>query len=67
MQQENTEIHGNTQLQYGCQRLGNIGNLSQENVAAEIIGNREQNAQHKNQWHGSIFQKQKHHHQGQYP
>ncbi len=44
-QKENRIIHRHSQLQYRCQRLRYIGNLTKNNVAPQIIYNRHSNSE----------------------
>ena len=66
MQQENAEVHRYTQLQNRRERLCDIGNLSHKHIAAKVIYNRKNNAQHKDERHGCVFQKQEQHNQAEY-
>ena len=66
VQQENAEVHRYTQLQNRRERLCDIGNLSHKHIAAKVIYNRKNNAQHKDERHGCVFQKQEQHNQAEY-
>ena len=51
MHQEDRVIQRNTKLQYCCQRLCNIRNLSQKIVASQIIENRHPDTEQKQHRH----------------
>ena len=55
MQQEDGEVHGHTQLQHRGQRLGDVGDLPQKPVAAEVVENGEGDAGHEQQRRGGLL------------
>ena len=58
MQQEDGEVHRNAQLQHGGQRFGDVADLAQKNVGAEVVHNGEQKAQHEQQRGDGAFQRE---------
>ena len=37
VQKENRIVHGNTKLKNGCQRLCDVGNLTEKNITSQVI------------------------------
>ena len=63
MQQEDGEVHRNTQLQHGGQCLGDVADLPQKDVGAEVVRDGEQQTQHEQQRGEGAFQREKQHQQ----
>ena len=63
MQQEDREVHRNAQLQHGGKRLGDVADLSQQDVGAEVVRDGEQQAQHEQQRGDGAFQREEQHQQ----
>ena len=45
--EENGVVHGDAQLEHRRDGLGNVGDLAQENVGAEVVENSQANAEHQ--------------------
>ena len=63
VQQEDGKVHRNPQLQHGGQSLGDVADLAQEDVGAEVIPDGEDHAQHEDQRHHRFLHAQEQHHQ----
>ena len=63
VQQEDGEVHRNAQLQHGGQCFGDVANLAQEDVGAEVVRDGEQQAQHEQQRGDGAFQREEQHQQ----
>ena len=63
VQQEDGEVHGHAQLKHRGQRLGDVADLAQEDVGAEVVGNGERQPQHKDEGHHRALQAEEQHHQ----
>ena len=58
--QEDGVVHGHGQLQHRRQGLGDVGDLSQEEVAAKVIDDGHANAGQKHEWNQPAVQQQHH-------
>ena len=63
VQQEDGEVHRNAQLQHGGQCFGDVADLAQEDVGAEVVRDGEQQAQHEQQRGDGAFQREEQHQQ----
>ena len=63
VQQEDGEVHRNAQLQHGGKRLGDVADLAQQDVGAEVVRNGEQKTQHEQQRGDGAFQREEQHQQ----
>ena len=63
IQQENGVIHRNTQLQHGGQCFGDVADLAQQDVGAEVVRDGEQQPQHEQQRGDGAFQREEQHQQ----
>ena len=63
VQQEDGEVHRHAQLQHGGQCFGDVADLAQEDVGAEVVRDGEQQAQHEQQRGDGAFQREEQHQQ----
>ena len=63
VQQEDGEVHRNAQLQHGGKRLGDVADLPQKDVGAEVVRDGEQQTQHEQQLGDGAFQREEQHQQ----
>ena len=61
VQQEDGEVHRDTQLQHGGQCFGDVADLAQKDVGAEVVRNGEQKTQHEQQRGDGAFQRKEQH------
>ena len=65
MEQEDGEVHRHTQLQHRRKRLGDVADLTQEDVGAKVVRNGEQQAQHEqHRRDGALQREEQHQHTG---
>ena len=65
VQQEDGEVHRHTQLQHRGKRLGDVADLTQEDVGAKVVRNGEQQAQHEqHRRDGALQREEQHQHTG---
>ena len=63
VQQEDGEVHRNAQLQHSGKRLGDVTDLPQKDVGAEVVRDGEQQTQHEQQRGEGAFQREEQHQQ----
>ena len=66
VQQKNTEVHRDAQLQNGRKRLCDVRNLPEKDIAAEVIDNREDQTEQEDERHHRVLQEQKQHQQAEH-
>ena len=63
VEQEDGEVHRDTQLQHRGKGLGDVTDLTKEDVGAEVVHDGEQKAQHEQQRRDGAFQREEEHQQ----
>ena len=65
VEQEDGEVHRHAQLQHRGKRLGDVADLTQEDVGAKVVRNGEQQAQHEqHRRDGALQREEQHQHTG---